>query len=618
MRLFLSVNLTLIAFSSSIPAFAANIADELRQVARPYVHQFRAWRADVSITEQVRIPVTGQSSLHASLYLPKQQLSKSAAMPTILVMLPYGRHEYGEALRAGIAFGAAGFAVITLDLRGYASEMTDGVSIARPLPWQNVGRDASATLDWITAQPWSNGKVGTFGCSALGETQFALARENHPAHAAMLVAGAGGALGQIQNRFGYFGLFEGGIFQLASGYGWLAKHGWLSPPFRREPFRNPQSPLTELNRLPVTKMIESQQNAWQFITGTPLKDPSWASLGYISDQHPLNVPLLTINTWADQTLAESIRLHNHAQGPGKRLVLGPGSHCDHERVAPPGANSVHAWQTLYNRWFEHWLREPEKTAINLAPVSYLLPGQSTWRSSTAWPPTEATLENWYLHSDSPANSVRGAGRLFLETDAARPASLSGTASNQWVADPNQPVPSLGGPVCCTNTPVIRSGSVDQAVVEARNDVLVFTSEIFEQATDYAGPVTAQLYVSSSGPDTDLIVRITDVAPDGRSMNIQEGAQRVSLRSEATGSPMQPGQVVSVKVHVREIAHRFERGHRLRLHVAASSFPRLARNLQSGGFNRASKTVTVATQQLHHTAQYPSSISLYRLPGDADY
>ncbi len=608
----MSTVLTLTAIGTPQPAIAGGFIEFFYESAKPWLHRWRAWRADLSLTHRIDIPVPGKTPLQASLALPAREPDQKRQLGTVLVMLPYGRTEYGEALRAVIEFGRAGFAVVTMDLRGYETDKPDNLPAERMIPWQGVGRDAGAALDWISRQPWSNGKVGTFGCSALGETQFALAREKHPAHAAMLVSGAGGALGRIGRHAGYFGLFEGGIFQLASGYGWLGKRGWLQPPYVRAPFANPDTPLTELSALPVTNMITSPDNAWRFITGTPLDDPSWQAMGYLMQRDTITMPLLTINTWADQTVGEAIVLHEHAGSPHKRLILGPGDHCNHEMTTAPdtGNPSGHGWQAVYNDWFRRWLATDAKDRPDTEqpPVLFRAPGDSQWQSAGQWPPATAEQQTLLL-SATAGNDKLARRQPQSDAQAAMQPDFS-----RWIADPARPVPSLGGPVCCTSTPVIRSGPVDQRAIESRDDLLVFTSAPFDAATRYAGPVSARLYFSSSAVDAVLVVRLTRVSPTGESINIQEGAQRVSLRDgPATRRWLTPGRIVPVDVTVRPIAHVFAPGHRLRVHVAASSFPRLARNLQSGGFNRSMSRPTVATHTLHHSGAYPSQIILTRLP-----
>jgi putative CocE/NonD family hydrolase len=236
------------------------------------------------------------------------------------------------------------------------------------LPWRDVADDGVRTLDWIVAQPWSNGRVGTFGCSALGETQFVLARKNHPAHRAMTASGAGGAAGTVGGRYGYFGLFEGGVIQLASGLGWFVTHGAKDP---RSPVAAHFDTAQHLRELPVSSLVQRarpQANGYSDFLSTPLGDASWESWGYWSDRDRSGVPVLSINTWGDQTLGEALALAEawRAGGASQRVVIGPGNHCEHDALV---VNSVRsrfgdlvwdgtggiAWQETYIRWFRHWL-----------------------------------------------------------------------------------------------------------------------------------------------------------------------------------------------------------------------------------------------------------------------
>ena len=229
-------------------------------------------------------------------------------------------------------------------------------------------------------------------------------------------------------------------------------------------------------------------------------------------------------------------------------------------------------------------------------------------------------EHWRLESPERVGAGRAPGTLRLapapQTDAAHsdPVARSSASGIDWVADPADPVPTVGGPICCTGTPQIRGGSVDQQAVERRDDVLVFTSAPFERDTAYAGPARATLWVSSEAPDLDLVVRITDVDPQGVSMNVQEGAQRVSLRNGPRAYvPLVPGEPVRVEVGVRELAWRFGAGHRLRVQVAASAFPRLARNPQTGDTANRARELRAARHRLWHDDRHPSGLWVHRLP-----
>ncbi|MGC4059414.1 MAG: CocE/NonD family hydrolase [Aquabacterium sp.] len=203
-----------------------------------------AWRKGVTVDHGIVIQMPDGVRLRASLYRPRHV---QGPLPTILVRVPYKRKVYGEAYNSGLFFAAEGYAVIVQDLRG------TGDSEGELLPWAHAAEDGAATLDWITHQPWSTGKVGTFGCSALGETQMVLSKLNHPAHLAMIPSGAGGGVGSAAGRYSYFGLYEGGVYQLASGFGWFSWAGTKAP-------HAPPAPAFDhvktLRELPISALVQ--------------------------------------------------------------------------------------------------------------------------------------------------------------------------------------------------------------------------------------------------------------------------------------------------------------------------------------------------------------------------
>jgi hypothetical protein len=238
-------------------------------------------------------------------------------------------------------------------------------------------------------------------------------------------------------------------------------------------------------------------------------------------------------------------------------------------------------------------------------------GEDRWRTATQWPPGEALRSLWYLHSAIGANTRDGDGRLLTlpPTGAER--------ADVFRYDPLDPVPSRGGPVCCTGDPSIRPGPVDQSEVEARSDVLVYTSDPLTDDLLIAGPVRARLAVSSDAPDTDIVTRLVHVDPDGLALGIQEGALRLRYREGfETPRPLLPGIPEIVEVDMRSIAYRVPRGHRIRLQVTSSSFPRLERNLNTGASRNADETRTaLATNRVHHGGGHLSWIQLYWVPAE---
>ena len=554
-----------------------------------------AWWRDIDVDHSVRIEMRDGVRLAASVYLPRDV---PRPLGTVLVRVPYGRRAYGEAYNAGLFFPRHGYAVVVQDLRG------TGDSEGELLPWRDAAEDGDATLDWITRQPWSNGKVGTFGCSALGETQLVMARHAHPAHAAMITSGSGGAVGSMQGRHGYFGLYEGGVFQLASGYGWFVQSGTKDPhaaPAKRFDMREQ---LRKLPLIDLMKDVRPAPNGYTDFLSTPLGDAQWERWGYLTDDDRISIPTFLMNTWGDQTvgdtlaLAEYQRQHSEVAARDQRVVIAPGVHCQQEQFALPeqfGAdNGVQGdtYREAYLRWFDHWLRGAGKGLADIAPYTYYMLGEQRWYEADRWPPAQATRQRWFLGSGGKANSSAGDGTLSL---AAPTSALTDTLKY----DPMDPVPSRGGPLCCTGDPRDVSGSVDQADVEKRADVLVYTSAPLQEDLRIAGPLRAVLTFSSDVLDTDLVARLVDVDTDGLARNIQEGALRLRYRNGSVPELLEPQRRYTVTVDMRAIAYRVSRGHRLRLDVTSSSFPRLERNLNGGDDNYRATAARVATNNLHH-------------------
>jgi uncharacterized protein len=566
----------------------------------------------VWIDDSIRIATPDGQMLAASLYRP---LFQSSPLPTVLIRLPYNRFLYNEQHRHGVYFARHGFTVLTQDLRG------TGQSTGAFAPWRHATQDGVTTLDWIGKQPWSTGKVGTLGCSALGEVQLALARARHPQHAAMIAQDAGGGMGHGMGNHSHIGFFEGGVLQLASSVGWYLEHG----------FENRATPVLQTNlpalhrALPVSGLISQlwpARNAYQYLFDLPLADSTWRTFDFTTEQDRPATPAMIINTWGDQSIdgafgyMELLRKTAGASSP-HRMILAPGVHCSVWDTMQSGKfgelearNSTQPYTQWYRTWFDYWLKN-DRTALHaLPPYLLYVVGEHRWITATQWPPAPARLERWPLHSTAGANSARGDGQLLSPTT---PVQAQKTF-DEWIANPADPVPSIGGPVCCTGNDNERTGPADQAVIEQRGDVLVYTSAPLKQPLRIAGPLRARLIVSSTARDTDIVARITDVWPDGRSISIQEGALRLRYRNGYENPTLlEPGQPAAVTVPMRSIAYYLPAGHRLRLHIASSSFPRLARNLQGGAARADDETqMNVARNRVYLTGPESSALELYVL------
>jgi uncharacterized protein len=597
----------------------APVRAKLREVIPGHwITHLNGYRFGYTAEYGIRIAARDGVKLAATLYLPRHLPRKmDAKLPAIYVRHTYDRLRYGEGLYVAEYFAGKGYAVIVQDARGkFASE-------GKFMPYEHGTEDGAATLDWIAQQSWSNGRVGTIGCSALGELQYVLARANHPAHRAMIPMGAGGAVGSAMNRYSYFGVFEGGIFQLASGFGWMQEHGTFDP--RGAP--PAKIDIAEAIRtLPVTDMLPPAQrdaNGFTHFVNTPLDSPAWHKLDYLDAKDLPAVPALVINTWGDQTVGDTLALAEHVrmQAPAERaknqhVIIAPGNHCNHEETGKGRkfgdfemANAEQPYFEVYLKWFDFWLRDQGNGLNDFPAYRYYVIGEQRWRDASTWPPAESQAMMWHLQSGGNANSKRGDGVLSLQS------STSSAPFDEFRYDPQAPVPSVGGPVCCTGNPADRPGLVDQSRVEERDDVLIYTSEPLKENLIIAGPLKAKLTISSTATDTDFIARLAHVRPDGLSTNIQEGALRARYRDGiATPKLLTPNEPVPLTIDMRSIAYMIPKGHRLRLHITSSSFPRLERNLNTGAKNNLaeSKAIMAANRVFHGKGQ-KSYVELFTLP-----
>lgn len=504
--------------------------------------------------------------LATDVYLPRD---RAGPVPAILIRLPYGKTRYWEARHWITLFAQQGYGVVVQDMRG---RYKSGGVFA---PWPNAAPDGAATLDWIVAQDWSDGGVGTIGCSALGESQIVLAARGHPALKAIVPIGAGGAIGSAGGLYQYFGTFDGGIPTLASLFGWFVNHGGKTGAAMQGPDTIDYG--IALRSLPVratVSRLRSDPTDYEWLLDNFENAPAMAATGYVSGDDRFTVPALLVDGWYDPNVNATLQLAAQMARDGalEHVAIGPGTHCDFGQAFAAGAvgdvpvdpSAAPAMDALYLAFMDHHLRAgpaPDWPRYR----AYML-GGDRWISTEDWPPRDAVAQQMFLDgarlNDMP--SVTASKRAFR-------------------SDPLDPVPTIGGAICCTGNPDLRTGPLDQRPIETRGDLLIWDSEAVVDQLRLTGPVRARLFVSADVADTDLVVRLTDVAPSGASVTIQEGALRLRYRDGvAQPALMQPGQVYEVQVNLRDIAWLLRPGHRLRLHVAGTSFPRLARNPNTGG------------------------------------
>lgn len=576
-----------------------------KRIVNPILGSFLGYRME----RNVMIPMRDGIQLATDIYYPTRH---SRPLPAVLVRTPYGKGNHGAPSREALNYLSRGYVFVSQDVRGkFRSE-------GEFTPYRGDSADGSDTIDWLARQPWSNGKIGTFGCSSAGEMQMLLARERNPHHAAMVASAAGGAIGTAAGRYGFGGVYEGGIFNLASSFGWFVSSGGKIPGKLLER----QVDFNEaVRRLPLIGLVKNYRNDptdFDDYVSKPLGDQYWKELGYISDDDRFATPALIINSWHDSTVADTLLLadlvgRNWDGGSfsGKQhVIIAPGTHCDFSAAAetgkvgdlPVSKAAVQPYEKWIAAWFDYWLRGESGIKPNLPPYRFYVLGEDRWIDSDNWPPRGVVFKRWYLDGKGKANTSNGSGTLH--------SSLVNSLDrhDELRYDPQNPVPTRGGPICCTGNSADRAGPIDQRDVESRDDVLVYTSAPLQAGLRMAGPLSAELFVSSTALDTDFVVKLVDVRPDGMALNIQEGALRMRYR-EGFVKPvlMQPGKIYRARVDLRAIAYYLPPGHRLRLQISSSNFPRLERNLNTGGKNFDEIVGVVALNRVYTTKDYPSAV-----------
>jgi putative CocE/NonD family hydrolase len=468
-----------------------------------------------------------------------------------------------------------------------------------------------------------------------------LAAMGHPAHAAAVPMAQGAGIGRMGPFYEQGNFFRGGAVQLPM-VSWLnSTQNTQRPTLPRDLSREdrirlatyfdlaPSIPSPDWDaafaHLPLVGFMENVGGPKgvfsEMVKRTP-DDPAWYEGGLYHDDEDFGVPALWINSWYDVSIGPNLALYNHvrasASDPQVRdnqyMVIAPTLHCRFFRPSwelevgeREMGDASFDYEGLIFSWFDAWLKRGDGVMPEETPrVQYYAMGVNEWRFADEWPPAGAVTHTLYLSSAGAAQSLFGDGALIGEPPADdRP--------DRFVSDPSVPVPSLGGGICCIGG-TIEGGSFDQRPNEARADVLVYTSEPLGEALEVTGPVKVRLFVSSDARDTDFMVKLVDVDPDGRAFNLDETAYRARYREGYDREVwMEPGSIYEIEFSAMATSNAFLPGHRIRLEVASSNFPRFARNLNTGGPNYSESEGVVARNAVHHSLAYPSRIELTVVP-----
>jgi len=586
------------------------------------------------IDQKVMMPMRDGVRLATDIYRPKTD----QPVPVIFSRTPYNFNAYrdGElqerSLQTALEAVKRGYAYVVQNERGRFFSEGEWDILGTPL---TDGYDA---FTWMSAQSWSNKKIGTIGCSSTAEWQMAVASLNHPAHVALVPQAFGAGVGRIGNYYEQGNWYRGGAGQMLFT-SWLygTQHDPLAPKLpegisqedllRLQRFYDmaPRYPKVDwkeaLAHLPVQDIIENVNGPRgvyeEMITRKP-NDPAWYEGGLFHDDMEFEKPAYWFVSWYDVATSPNLAMYNHiranANDPKVRdnqyLVIAPTLHCSFTRATENtivGERSMGDARLPYNDmtygWFDYWLKGEEGKAKEEMPkVTYFTMGSNKWQTSDTWPPKEAQMVTYYLNSSGNANSRLGDGVLtFKKPGKDNP--------DTFQYDPMNPVTSYGGNVCCTGN-AVQGGSFDQQEMELREDILVFTSEVLSEGIEVSGFIESKLFLSTDVKDTDLTIKIIDVYADGKAYNLDETIQRVRYREGYEKEVfMEKGKVYEVNLTPMSTSNYFEKGHRIRIEVSSSNFPRFDRNMNTGGNNYDETEGVIATNKIHHSSKYPSSVSL---------
>lgn len=595
------------------------------------------------VDRKVMVAMRDGKRMAADIYRPKDASKK---YPTVFSRTPYNfnfwdvRNGVPRDLSTELDAVKRGYAYVQMNERGHFFSEGNYDILGPPLS------DGDDEISWIAKQPWSNGKVGLIGCSSTAEWQLAVAAQGNPALAAIIPQGFGAGVGRVAPYFEQGNWYRGGAVQMLF-IAWInGEQNQVRPMFppdasqedlirASKSFDLAQQPppvdwsqaLRHLPEQDILKAVDGPKGIFAdempVATGGAMikrapNDPAWYKGGLWHDNMQINVPGFWFMSWYDVSVGPNLAAYNHVRKTAKGeianqqyAVIAPTLHCSYKRATENtvvGERSMGDARLNYDEltwaWFDHFLRGDNNGILEKIPrVRYFTMGINKWQASDTWPPKGAQPVTFFLSSGGNANTVNGDGAL----GEAAPAADIG---DKFDYDPMNPVPSYGGNVCCTGN-AVQGGAFDQRKLEERRDILVYSTDPLKEGIELSGPIEVTLYVSSDVKDTDITVKLIDVYPDGRAYNLDETIQRLRYRNgyDKPLAWMEPGKVYKVALQPMNTSNFFEAGHRIRLEVSSSNFPRFDRNLNTGGRNYDEATGVVAHNVVHHSKQYPSEVKI---------
>jgi putative CocE/NonD family hydrolase len=549
--------------------------------------------AEVVTQKDVKIPMRDGVELSANITLPKSE----GAFPAIIVRTPYGKGN--EEDDGGDEVASEGYVFLIQDCRG------TGQSGGKWVPGLYDKRDGLDTHKWVLEQPWCNGKIATSGGSYLGYTQVVTAPKAGDYLKAMFT---------IVPAVDWYKdiTYVGGAFRLQLTMGWGSE---MLKPTEGEGAGLPKNWDLEKAywHLPLSSWDETIGYEVEFMRdwiAHPVYDEYWQQSGNAWDVQQVRVPNITVTGWYDIFIKQAFDYVSAVRKQGGsatarkhcHLVVGPWGHGPNWVMGERdfGKEKMIDVEQLQKRWFAHWLKGQDTGLDELAPYRIFVMGKNIWRDENEWPLKRAEYTKYYFHSKGSANTLEGDGSLSTEKCGDEP-------SDKFVYDPENPVPTHGGFLM-----LAEGGPLNQREIEKREDVLVYTSKALEKDIEVTGPVKVILYAASSATDTDWTGKLVDVYPDGRAFNLCDGIIRARYRDSPLGeklSLIEPRKVYRYEIDLWVTSNVFLKGHRIRVEISSSNFPRFDRNPNTGHKFGADAELQKARQEVYHNKEYPSHIVL---------
>lgn len=530
----------------------------------------------------IQVPMRDGVRLSTNIYFP----DSSGRFPVLLLRTPYGNNEKDK--QGEYFFAQRGYVVVVQDTRGrYESEGSFDA-------YQFEALDGYDTQEWIGRQSWCNGKIGTFGGSYEGVTQWLPAPLQSNYLKAMFPSKT---FSNLHNE-----VYQGGAFRILRFCPWsyeMTRQKNVDPAFINsiEDSLFKSIPLIEQEKLLGWKI--SFLKDWM---SHPQNDQYWARTR-VKDYKRIKAAVYNLGGWFDSFQNGTFQNFIKMTGPSikpevrakQKLIVGPWLHASEGRKTGDldfGETAILDSRELQLRWFDSQLKGKNNGIMDEPPVRLFIMGANIWRFENEWPLARTRYKKFYFHSQGKANTLYGDGRLETKVP-------DSSYKNSFIYDPENPVPTRGN-----------LQPVDQRKVEERNDVLVFSTPLLKKDIEITGPVSVILYASSSAVNSDFTAKLVDVYPDGRSICLREGIIRASFREpEATPSYIQPGKVYKYDIDLWATSNVFKPGHQIRVEISSSNFPMFDRNLNTAIIPALGTKYQKAEQTIYHSKEYPSCIVL---------